>query len=250
TTLTAGKSARAVSWKVAAILTARSWKSGHARRLLRHLLVLVGATFIVAASLRAAGGNDASVALSHLGFSVLLAILLPALIVYRPLMMPKTRREWMSIAEAEAADDLYHPLCITAGIVLEHLAVGVFASFLVVGIMHAVLWHPVVSELPAFGGGVYLQLSCTVTLMAWVMIPLFNTLAVSRLSRSNARTLGVSLSSVWAFFSGVFLLTSALPDSAVTHLHIAPLLGYFVHAPSPSGRARHGGRLRLRQPHM
>lgn len=52
------------------------------------------------------------------------------------------------------------------------------------------------AELPAFGGKVYLQLSCTVTLMAWVMIPLFNTLTVSQLSLANARAVGVSLSSL------------------------------------------------------
>ena len=50
------------------------------------------------------------------------------------------------------ADGLYSPACATARLVLDQLAVATFVSFCVVGIMHGVLWHRVISgERPPAG---------------------------------------------------------------------------------------------------
>ncbi|CAM9464359.1 unnamed protein product, partial [Ectocarpus fasciculatus] len=153
-TTTTKKKARAPSWKVVAILMARS-KSGYSMRFRRQFLLLIGATVILATSFRLKAGGDAATELSHLGLSALLAILLPVVIIYYPLTAQVTRNEWTSLNNAEVVDGLYHPLCTAAMLVLDHFAVGVVASFSVVGIMHAILWGNIISELPGSSSLVY-----------------------------------------------------------------------------------------------
>lgn len=53
------------------------------------------------------------------------------------------------------------------------------------------------AELPAFWIGMALQLSCGVTLVAWVTIALFDALVVSSLNRGRVFTIGVCLSATY-----------------------------------------------------
>lgn len=72
----------------------------------------------------------------------------------------------------------------------------VFCHFLSLPICVCAFFLSFFSELPSSGVEVYVQLSCMVTLMAWVMSSLFNMLAVSRLSLGEALAVGASLSVV------------------------------------------------------
>ncbi|CAM9140771.1 unnamed protein product, partial [Laminaria digitata] len=55
------------------------------------------------------------------------------------------------------------------------------------------------------------QLSCGVTLIAWVMIAMFDSLAVSGLHLTMAFSIGVTLTSAWVLFSGTVLLITSIP---------------------------------------
>lgn len=57
-----------------------------------------------------------------------------------PATLARVRREW-SISKAEVADGFYPPVCAAVRVVFDHLAVGVFGSFSVTGIMYGILWH-------------------------------------------------------------------------------------------------------------
>eukprot|EP00752_Nemacystus_decipiens_P017729 g15897.t1 len=132
----AARASETAAWKVAAILLARTYKGGYAMYLLRQFLLLMGTVLLAAASFRAvASACGSGVEVSNLAFSVLFAIVLPVLIIYRPLVIPATRREWRTLARVEVADGLYSPACATARLVFDQFAVAAVVSFAVVGIM-------------------------------------------------------------------------------------------------------------------
>lgn len=52
--------------------------------------------------------------------------------------------EW-SLARNELADGFYPSVCVTLRVALDHLSIGVLASFSVVTVMHVVLWEEFIS---------------------------------------------------------------------------------------------------------
>ena len=59
-------------------------------------------------------------------------------------MIENTWVEW-SLTKVEVADGFYPPVCATMRMFFDHLAVGVIASFIVVGIMHCIVWDRFIS---------------------------------------------------------------------------------------------------------
>lgn len=49
------------------------------------------------------------------------------------------------LTKLEIADGFYPPGCATARYVIDHFAVGVFVSFVAVGIAHAIFWGDFIS---------------------------------------------------------------------------------------------------------
>eukprot|EP00904_Undaria_pinnatifida_P003158 jgi/Undpi1/12843/HiC_scaffold_7.g02510.m1 len=105
-------------------------------------------------------------------------------------MVTNMQEDW-SITRVEIADGLYPSVCATLQVTYDHLAVGVVASFSTIGVLHAIYWQRFISEIPAHWLGVNIQLSCMATLVAWIMIALFDVLAISGLPLSLAHAIGV-----------------------------------------------------------
>lgn len=55
-----------------------------------------------------------------------------------------TREDW-DLTKLEVNDGFYHPACFVARVVMDHFAVAVLLSFVVVGVTHAIFWAPLLS---------------------------------------------------------------------------------------------------------
>eukprot|EP00904_Undaria_pinnatifida_P003159 jgi/Undpi1/12844/HiC_scaffold_7.g02511.m1 len=174
-------------WQITAILLARARRGGYGMQTVWHFGILLVVAAMVAFSFRVANGESE---MPHLVFSMLVALSMPVLFMYQPLMVTNTQQDW-GITRVKLADGLYPSVCATLKVVSDHLAVGVVASFSAISVLHAIYWQRFISEIPAHWLGVNIQLSCGATLVAWMMIALFDALAISGLPLSLAHTIGV-----------------------------------------------------------
>lgn len=60
-------------------------------------------------------------------------------------MIENTWEEW-ALTKTEVADGFYPPVCATMRMAMDHFACGVVTSFIVVGIMHGILWDRFISR--------------------------------------------------------------------------------------------------------
>eukprot|EP00752_Nemacystus_decipiens_P013076 g11565.t1 len=194
-------------WKIAAVLIARSCKNNYAKELVSSSLVLVLSLTFIVISLRVA--SDGSRML-HLVLSVLSVSMLPALLVYAPVMLIGMHDGW-SLTKLEIADGFYSPRSAAVRYVIEHFAPAVLLSFVAVGITHAAFWGHFISALPASAIGVDLQLVTAMTLTSWVMVSFFDALVISGLSLNQATGISNSFNTIWAVFSGTILLVTSIP---------------------------------------
>ena len=209
-------------WKIVSMIMARRWRSGYSDKILFSNTILLVSTLFMAFTLRFSQGVEFS---TRLVTSTVISGGLPVHIVYSSVFLGTIQKTW-ALIQMELRDGIYKPDFAIFAIIVDHAAMCVVSTMVVVMGMFAVFWSDHVDSLPTLPIMVITQIFCASFLCSCVNICLMICIGISGLEYTKVRSVNRIVGSLWSVFSGSVFKIRYIPIPLQVVTYTSPIFWF------------------------